>query len=98
MERPRAVAIVASRYLRPGKESSVRALLERVGTTLAGWVAEEEYGAELMRLLLAQRGAFNSPVWFNVGIDDPPQCSACFILSVEDDAASRSSTSRASRG
>ncbi|MHC4850020.1 MAG: vitamin B12-dependent ribonucleotide reductase [Planctomycetota bacterium] len=84
----RAVAIVASRYLRPGRESSVRALLERVGTTLAGWVGGEEYGTFLMRLLVEQRGAFNSPVWFNVGIDEKPQCSACFILSVEDSLVS----------
>jgi ribonucleoside-diphosphate reductase alpha chain len=84
----RAVAIVGSRYLRPGKESSVRALLERVGTTLSRWVGGEEYGAFLMRLLVEQRGAFNSPVWFNVGIDENPQCSACFILSVEDSLVS----------
>jgi len=84
----RAVAIVGSRYLRPGKESSVRALLERVGMTLTGWVGGEEYGAFLMRLLVEQRGAFNSPVWFNVGIDEKPQCSACFILSVEDSLVS----------
>jgi len=84
----RAVAIVASRYLRPGKEKSVRTMLERVGSTLAGWVGESGYPALLMRLLVEQRGAFNSPVWFNVGVDDKPQCSACFILSVEDSLVS----------
>ncbi|MHC4938396.1 MAG: vitamin B12-dependent ribonucleotide reductase [Planctomycetota bacterium] len=82
----RAVAIVASRYLRTGKESSIRTLLERVGATLAEWVGDD--GADLMRLLVDQRGAFNSPVWFNVGIDEQPQCSACFILSVEDSLVS----------
>jgi len=84
----RAVAIVGSRYLRPGKDTSVRELLERVGTTLASWAGDGEYGAVLMRLLVEQRGAFNSPVWFNVGVDERPQCSACFILSVEDSLAS----------
>jgi len=90
----RALAIVASRYLRAGRETSVRALLQRVGGALANWVEEqglsheEHYGAALMELLLHQRGAFNSPVWFNVGVDGRPQCSACFILRVEDSLAS----------
>jgi len=89
-----AVGIVASRYFNgshgaPGRESSVRQLLTRVVDTLAGWVVEEglgddRYEDELRELLLLQRGAFNSPVWFNAGVDEQPQCSACFILSVED--------------
>ncbi|MHC4224137.1 MAG: vitamin B12-dependent ribonucleotide reductase [Planctomycetota bacterium] len=93
-----AVGIVASRYFggRPGspeREKSVRDLVKRIAGTLAGWVREQglgEKGVEerLSELLVWQRGAFNSPVWFNVGIDDHPQCSACFILSVEDDLQS----------
>ncbi|MHC4957809.1 MAG: vitamin B12-dependent ribonucleotide reductase [Planctomycetota bacterium] len=87
-----AVRVVASRYLRDG-ERSVRTLIERIGTTLAGWVVEQGlagdgYEHELLELLVRQRGAFNSPVWFNVGVDAKPQCSACFILSVEDSLAS----------
>ncbi|MCK6458589.1 MAG: vitamin B12-dependent ribonucleotide reductase [Planctomycetes bacterium] len=87
-----AVNVVASRYFKPGPngERSVRDLLRRVGGTLARWVGEEGIGEEgyeagLLDLLVHQRGAFNSPVWFNVGFDGHPQCSACFILSVKDD-------------
>ncbi|HEX5138897.1 MAG TPA: vitamin B12-dependent ribonucleotide reductase [Planctomycetota bacterium] len=87
-----AVNVVASRYFKPGPggERSVRDLLRRVGGTLSRWVKEEGLGEEgyeaaLFDLLLHQRGAFNSPVWFNVGVDGHPQCSACFILSVKDD-------------
>ena len=93
-----AVEIVASRYFqglpgRPDREASVRTLLERVGGTLAAWVRDQDLGdaaypARLMDLLLRQRGAFNSPVWFNAGTCDRPQCSACFILSVRDDMRS----------
>jgi ribonucleoside-diphosphate reductase alpha chain len=39
---------------------------------------------ELSYLLLTQAMAFNSPVWFNCGVEEKPQCSACFINSVED--------------
>jgi ribonucleoside-diphosphate reductase alpha chain len=87
-----AVNVVASRYFKPGPngERSVKDLLRRVGGTLSRWVKEEGLGEEgyeraLFDLLLHQRGAFNSPVWFNVGFDGHPQCSACFILSVKDD-------------
>ncbi|MHC5049527.1 MAG: vitamin B12-dependent ribonucleotide reductase [Planctomycetota bacterium] len=89
-----AVDIVASRYFRPDDhETSVRQLVRRVGGTLALWVREQGLGGAdhepaLYDLLLRQRGAFNSPVWFNVGVDERPQCSACFILSVEDDLRS----------
>ncbi|MGQ0612975.1 MAG: vitamin B12-dependent ribonucleotide reductase [Planctomycetaceae bacterium] len=89
-----AVNIVASRYFHgapdsPQRERSVKQLFLRVGGTLAGWVeaaglAEEWYAGALLSLLAHQRGAFNSPVFFNVGIDERPQCSACFILSVAD--------------
>jgi ribonucleoside-diphosphate reductase alpha chain len=94
-----AVGIVASRYFggRPGspeRETSVRALLARVGGTLARWVGDQglgdrgAVGERLLEMLVRQRAAFNSPVWFNVGVDEKPQCSACFILSVEDDLRS----------
>ncbi len=89
-----AVNIVASRYFHgaPGsaqRERSVKQLFLRVGGTLAAWVeaaalAEEGYAGALLSLLVHQRGAFNSPVFFNVGIDERPQCSACFILSLSD--------------
>jgi len=89
----RAVAVVATRYLRSGRETSVRAMIQRVGGTLAEWVRAQQLGGEgyledLLGILVHQRGAFNSPVWFNVGVDEHPQCSACFILSVEDSLAS----------
>src|SRR3989337_3968717 len=70
-------------------------MIGRVSGTIAAWgrelgyFATEEDGdtfeAELTHILLNQIAAFNSPVWFNVGFEESPQCSACFILSVEDD-------------
>ena len=98
-----ATNVVASKYFRgavgsPARESSVRQLLDRVVTTLRRWGVEEGYfadeqeadtfEAELTHLLVTQRMAFNSPVWFNVGTREQPQCSACFILSVEDEMES----------
>ncbi len=96
-----AVNVVASKYFRghpgkPDRESSVRQLIRRVAYTIADWgdrggyfATDEDCAAfrdELTHLLLHQRAAFNSPVWFNVGLPDQPrpQCSACFINSVED--------------
>ena len=94
-----ATNVVASKYFRgalgsPQRESSVRQIIDRVVTTLRGWGEEEGYfvdaaeadtfAAELTHLLVNQKMAFNSPVWFNVGTRPEPQCSACFILSVED--------------
>jgi ribonucleoside-diphosphate reductase alpha chain len=91
--------IVAQKYFRgqlgsAERESSVKQMIGRVSGTIAGWgrdrgyFASEEDGdafeAELTHILLHQVAAFNSPVWFNVGFEDEPQCSACFILSVED--------------
>jgi ribonucleoside-diphosphate reductase alpha chain len=98
---PLAVNVVASKYFRghpgrPDRESSVRRLIQRVAYTIADWGTKDGYFAseadylafrdELTHLLLHQRAAFNSPVWFNVGLPDQPkpQCSACFINSVED--------------
>jgi ribonucleoside-diphosphate reductase alpha chain len=94
-----ATNIVAQKYFRgklgsPERESSVKQMISRVAGTIAGWGREAGYFAshedvdafemELTHILLHQQAAFNSPVWFNVGFEEHPQCSACFILSVED--------------
>lgn len=96
-----ATNVVVSKYFRghvgtPERENSVRQLIGRVANTMADWGRNMEYFAteedsqafqdELTYLLLHQMGAFNSPVWFNVGLSDQPrpQCSACFINSVDD--------------
>jgi ribonucleoside-diphosphate reductase alpha chain len=70
-------------------------MIGRVANTITNWGIKDDYfvdaddaetfRAELTHLLLHQMVAFNSPVWFNVGFEESPQCSACFILSVEDD-------------
>ena len=94
-----ATNIVASKYFHgkkgtPDRESSVRQLVGRVATTITQWGRQGGYFAgeqdaavfhdELVHLLLNQLMAFNSPVWFNCGVEVKPQCSACFINSVED--------------
>ncbi|HMD51578.1 MAG TPA: vitamin B12-dependent ribonucleotide reductase, partial [Solirubrobacteraceae bacterium] len=94
-----ATNIVAQKYFRgqlgsPEREHSVRQMIGRVAGTITGWgraggyFASEEDAAtfdhELTHILLHQLAAFNSPVWFNVGFEESPQCSACFILSVQD--------------
>jgi ribonucleoside-diphosphate reductase alpha chain len=90
----RAALIAASKYLR-GEETGVDELFERVVSNLARWAVEDGYiGSEvedvkkfhddLMNILLDQQASFNSPVYFNVGVEERPQCSACFILSVDD--------------
>ncbi len=94
-----ATNIVAQKYLHghlgtPERESSVRQLIDRVVRTIVGWgrtggyFADEEseraFEDELTYLLVNQMVSFNSPVWFNVGIEPKPQCSACFINSVRD--------------
>jgi ribonucleoside-diphosphate reductase alpha chain len=94
-----ATNIVAQKYFRgqighPARERSVKQMIGRVAGTIAGWGRErayfateedaEAFEAELTHILLHQMAAFNSPVWFNVGFEESPQCSACFILSVED--------------
>jgi ribonucleoside-diphosphate reductase alpha chain len=91
--------IVSQKYFRgqldsPSRERSVKQMVARVAGTIADWgrargyFASSEDGdsfeAELTYILLHQMAAFNSPVWFNVGFEEQPQCSACFILSVED--------------
>jgi ribonucleoside-diphosphate reductase alpha chain len=94
-----ATNIVSQKYFRgqldhPAREHSVKQMIGRVAGTIAAWgrargyfAAEEDgdaFEAELTHILLHQMAAFNSPVWFNVGFEENPQCSACFILSVDD--------------
>ncbi len=94
-----ATNIVAQKYFRgrmssPERETSVRQMIGRVVDTIGAWgrqgsyfANEEEaetFEAELKAILVNQYAAFNSPVWFNVGFEEKPQCSACFILSIED--------------
>ena len=96
-----ATNIVAQKYFRgklgsPERERSVKQMISRVAGRIAHWGREGGYFAsaedaeafedELTHILLHQKAAFNSPVWFNVGWreEGQEQCSACFILSVED--------------
>ncbi len=95
-----ATNILAQKYFRgalgtPERETSLRQVADRVVDTIAGWgracgyFADEAEAAafadELKYLIVTQRGAFNSPVWFNIGAKGRKrQASACFILSVDD--------------
>ena len=98
-----ATNIVASKYFHgkpntPERETSVRQLIGRVVDTIVRWGEKGGYFAsaesrdafrdELTHLLVEQKMAFNSPVWFNVGVQAKPQCSACFINSVQDNMES----------
>jgi ribonucleoside-diphosphate reductase alpha chain len=98
-----ATTIVAQKYFRgtlgtPERERSVKHMIDRVADTITEWGRGDGYFAdddsadnfnlELKHLLVHQKAAFNSPVWFNVGVETEPQCSACFILSVEDEMSS----------
>jgi ribonucleoside-diphosphate reductase alpha chain len=98
-----ATNIVTSKYFhgKPGtaeREGSVRQLISRVVNTVVRWGDEGGYFAdtasrdafrdELTHLLVEQKMSFNSPVWFNVGVQPKPQCSACFINSVQDNMES----------
>jgi len=98
-----ATNVVVSKYFRghlgtPERETSVRQLIDRVVQSIAAWAETQHYfatdqdlatfSAELTHLLVNQKMSFNSPVWFNVGIEAKPQCSACFINSVEDSMSS----------
>src|SRR5271157_1395335 len=98
-----ATNIVASKYFHgkigtPEREGSVRQLISRVVNTIVRWGQEGGYFAdtasrdafrdELTHLLVEQKMSFNSPVWFNVGVQAKPQCSACFINSVQDNMES----------
>jgi ribonucleoside-diphosphate reductase alpha chain len=94
-----ATNIVAQKYFRgqmssPTRERSVKEMIGRIVSTIGTWGREggyfatddevETFEAELKAILVNQLAAFNSPVWFNVGFEEKPQCSACFILSIED--------------
>jgi ribonucleoside-diphosphate reductase alpha chain len=98
-----ATNIVASKYFHgklntPERETSARQLIGRVVNTIVRWGEQGNYFAtpqardafrdELTHLLVEQKMSFNSPVWFNVGVQVRPQCSACFINSVQDDMSS----------
>lgn len=100
----RAATVVANKYFRgklgtPQREFSVKQIIRRVVGRIAEWGREGSYFAstademafrdELTHLLVYQKMAFNSPVWFNVGVPgERQQCSACFINSVEDNMES----------
>jgi ribonucleoside-diphosphate reductase alpha chain len=94
-----ATNIVAQKYFRgrlgsPERETSVKQMIGRVVDTIGRWGRDGGYFAdedealafedELKAILVNQLAAFNSPVWFNVGFEEKPQCSACFILSIDD--------------
>src|SRR5579872_3327368 len=94
-----ATNIVGQKYFRgrmgsPDREHSVRQMIGRVVKTAGAWGRDGGYFAnedeaqmfedELTFILLHQLASFNSPVWFNVGFEEKPQCSACFILSIDD--------------
>ncbi|HET7488078.1 MAG TPA: LAGLIDADG family homing endonuclease [Acidimicrobiales bacterium] len=95
-----ATNILAQKYFRgnpgtPEREWSLRQVIDRVADTVTGWGMKDGYFvssdeaeafcAELKHLVVTQKAAFNSPVWFNIGVRGrPAQASACFILSVDD--------------
>jgi ribonucleoside-diphosphate reductase alpha chain len=94
-----ATNIVAQKYFRgrmssPERERSVKQMIGRIVTTVGTWGRDGGYFStedeartfedELKAILVNQLAAFNSPVWFNVGFEEKPQCSACFILSIDD--------------
>jgi ribonucleoside-diphosphate reductase alpha chain len=95
-----ATNIVAQKYFRgtpdtDEREWSLKQVADRVADTITDWgirdgyfVSDEEaeaFRAELKFIIITQRAAFNSPVWFNIGVEGvPQQASACFILSVDD--------------
>src|SRR6187431_1037884 len=94
-----ATNIVAQKYFRgrmasPERESSVKQMIGRIVDTIGGWGRDggyfatddeaDTFEAELKAILVNQLASFNSPVWFNVGFEKEPQCSACFILSIDD--------------
>jgi ribonucleoside-diphosphate reductase alpha chain len=94
-----ATNVVVSKYFHghlgtPEREHSLKQLLDRVVDTIAAWglrggyfegeTQRDAFAAELTHLLLHQKASFNSPVWFNCGLSEKPQCSACFINAVDD--------------
>ncbi len=99
-----ATNILAQKYFRgslgqPGREHSLRQVVDRVVDTITAWGLKDGYfvdaaeaatfSDELKYLIITQRAAFNSPVWFNIGVQGvPQQGSACFILAVDDSMSS----------
>ena len=98
-----ATNVVVSKYFHgtmgtEEREHSVKQLIERVASSIHRWGLQGGYFAseedaevfynELCYMLVNQYMSFNSPVWFNVGVEEHPQCSACFINSVRDSMAS----------
>ncbi len=94
-----ATNIVAQKYFRgeeghPDRERSAKQIVDRVAKTITEFGRKGNYFAseqdaqifedEMTYILINQYAAFNSPVWFNVGITEKPQCSACFIIGIED--------------
>lgn len=95
-----ATNVVVSKYFRgdvkaPEREHSVKQLIGRVVGRICQWGRKRGYFAsteseqifrdELKFLLVTQRLSFNSPVWFNLGVENTAQqASACFINSVSD--------------
>jgi ribonucleoside-diphosphate reductase alpha chain len=94
-----ATNIVSQKYFRgrmssPERERSVKQMIGRIVATIGSWGREggyfatdedaDTFEAELKAILVNQYASFNSPVWFNVGFEARPQCSACFILSIDD--------------
>ena len=107
-----ATNIVAQKYFRgplgtPQREHSVRQMVDRVAGTITRWGAKdgyfasdtdaESFQAELTHLLVNQKAAFNSPVWFNVGVEPEPQCSACLSSCRSPTPCRRSSTGMSRR-
>lgn len=98
-----ATNIAISKYFRgqlgtDSRETSVKQMVYRVAHTIVTWGREGDYFSseeeaqifedELTYILVSQYAAFNSPVWFNLGVDSHPQSSACFINSIRDDMRS----------
>ncbi len=98
-----ATNIAVSHYFRgrigtSGRETSAKQMVNRVAKTMTDWGRRQGYfksvadadifEQELTYILINQHAAFNSPVWYNVGVEERPQCSACFINSVQDDMRS----------
>jgi ribonucleoside-diphosphate reductase alpha chain len=94
-----ATNVVVSKYFAghvgsPGREHSLKQLIDRVVQTISSWGLDRGYfatpderdtfAAELTHLVLHQKLSFNSPVWFNCGLTEKPQCSACFINACAD--------------
>jgi ribonucleoside-diphosphate reductase alpha chain len=90
----RSVNIAAVHYLAPIDKDSIRSLVLRVAGTIHDWAVADgtfdnpevsrAFQHELAYILIHRLASFNSPVYYNIGLSDTPQCSACFINSVED--------------